>query len=516
MARYYTNGNKVDDAYKNDLAQWKTFGLQKANQDIASDPKNVDAYKLRANIYRSNNQNQLALEDLKKAIETEPKNSDLYFEQGLAYWGLGSKYDAEIAFSKAIELNSGNANYYFYRSLVIDPVYDTKKIADLTKAIELEPQRADFYFNRAQVYFTRTYPKSHLEALNDYDKVIELSKDLANSAESGQFNVIASIQESDMVLAKLGDEFFNKKIEQNPNNAYYYILRAKYYEKFWDLRDPESSTAKVFNISKYWKIIRENQFINATNDYLKCAEISIEKKEFCLNAAANFKSKIEAYEARRKQEKKEKRSQAFLEVMGAVTQTLETYNSAKRNTPTPQTPQTTTPSRPQTTQTAGTSNATTGITVSDCNDGIQRGGTGFDCHQFVTSGHTVSDSVLRATYWDEVCNPGDYCSQWGSTSLPGVLWRGVMKKSKTAADKPYVWTIGFKNTSNAVVVAYPELVYADGTTQPGQGGVALTPGSEAVWHVTWGTTSATPPTLRFYKYAICTNISRTSDGYQCN
>jgi len=164
----------------------------------------------------------------------------------------------------------------------------------------------------------------------------------------------------------------------------------------------------------------------------------------------------------------------------------------------------------------GTSNAGTGSTGSDCNDGIERGGTGFDCHQFVTSGHTVSDSVLRATYWDEICNPGDYCSQWGSTSLTGVLWRGVMKKSKTATDKPYVWTIGFKNTSNAVVVAYPELVYADGTTQPGQGGVALTPGSESVWHVTWGTTSATPPTLRFYKYAICTNISRTSDGYKCN
>lgn len=302
MSHYYRNGNKADEQYNSDLAQWKIVAMRTANKEIAENPRNIDALKLRANVNRSSIQYQLAVDDLKKAIEIEPSNAELRYELAGIYLALNnitSNIYAQNELDKAIELEPAKAEYYGLRADAYsryNPSYvDDRSIKDYSKAIELDPKNALYYLSRGSLYLRRTYPKSYIEALQDFDRITELSSELKSYAEQQQISIVTNATDGmDSDWLKIQERFLNKKIESSPQNVHYYILRAKYLEKFWDLRDPNSSFAQAMNMKKYWVMARDNVFTQATEDYRKCSEINVEKKQYCMDAAANFKRKVDA------------------------------------------------------------------------------------------------------------------------------------------------------------------------------------------------------------------------------
>ncbi len=96
-----------------------------------------------------------------------------------------------------------------------------------------------------------------------------------------------------------------------------------------------------------------NDIGKATEHYNKAAQLGDEAAKRSLGYIAEEKQSI----AEEKQRKKARRNAAILAVMGAVNQTLETYNTSRQKPATSQNPQSNTPSNPQTTQSGGTSNA---------------------------------------------------------------------------------------------------------------------------------------------------------------
>lgn len=540
---------------------------------IELDPQNTLAYHHRASTYLGTKQFDLALKDYDRIIEIQPKNADSFYSRASAnFYYVKNRSSALSDISKAIELDNSNASYFSLRGAIyLEEGKNDLAISDYSKAVGLNPDEFQVYAyeNRARIY--EKIGKFDL-AVNDYSKIIELNPDIiwfqrrADAYEKNKqidlaANDYAKIYELEPTADRLKDlmksliksgkvssalelyisdfcKTYSDKCFPNDTRIYYGI--------FWSGFSMDNETLET-NLEKalphYTNAIKENpqdvmsylwraeilselgMSNEAIADYSKCVAFDEGKAQYCKGRIEGIKSNIASAEWERKRLKREKRNQNLLQVMGAITKGLETYNAARQNSSTSQTPQPNTSSRPQTTQNGGTSttvaqtNGNSGDTVTGCNDGITRGGTGFDCHQFVTSGHIVRDESIRAGYWEDVCK-NSTCSQWANTPLSQILFRGRLGRDKFAKDKPYIWTIGFKNTSNSVVVFFPELIYGDGTTQPGNG-VALTPGSETAWDVTWGTNSGSSEvSIRIRKYAICSNISRVTDngqsGYKCN
>lgn len=564
-------------------------GLENANSALADftaaikiRPGSTEAYVSRGAIYGSRLNNwSAAIADFNSIIKLEPASSTGYYYRAWAN-SAQKNYAAEKEDrEKLVELDPSNEDAYImlYFAHFSSVGYEAKDsranfgVQVYSRGITANPGSVSLYSHRAGSYEELGDYKS---AINDYNKAIELATaDKTKLSENTvisifrKLNFIYSLKLKDNATAvsslNKGLEIFPKSLEIKSVAISYYknvitdlILKRDYrgaidnYATVPELFSNDNEDAKQdFAYATRWtakaylylkdktnafQTIDKGLAMSPNNKYMyeMAGEIYKEagdsrKATHYLNTAAQMGSDSASRTlgniAEEKQRRRERRNAAILGVMGAVNQTLETYNNSRQNTPTSQPTQPNTSSRPQTTQSGGTSttvpqtNGNSGSTVTDCNDGITRGGTGFDCHQFVTSGHIVRDESTRAGYWEDTCK-NSICSQWAQTPLSQIYFRGKLGINESAAAKKYVWTIGFKNTSNSVVVFFPELIYGDGTTQPGDG-VALTPGSETVWHVTWGTNfGSSEVSIRMRKYAICSNISRITDngssGYKCN
>lgn len=488
------------------------LALEDASKAISLNSNDYDAHSIKLDIgmlYQpkknwTNERGQydlLVIQNTTNDIESDPHNAEIYIKRATSYFST-QKYDLALAdFNKSIELDSQDAENYYLRALYFGSIHQTFRakssvIQDINKAIELDSQNAKYYL------FRGGYQDNKDQMISDFRKAIELDRKFVDAYVSLTY-LYKNEKNYGEAIATI-----NKAVEVSPSNPWAYYYRAYFSYNFFD------------------------NSLKAMEDYRKCQELSeldndIRANNLCAESIKTSfdyqtrKTQNEAQlKANRQGEKGKQTGNTVLEIMGAVTQTLETYNNSRQTTSTSQIPQSnTTSSNPQTRQSGGTNQQGSGSAVNDCNDGIQRGGTGFDCHQFVPRGHIVHDSSVRAGYWEEICKDA-ICTPQGQAPLSQIYWRGKLTINNSAKEKPYVWTIGFKNTSNSVVVFYPDLVYGDGSIQEGAG-VALTPGSEAVWHVTWGTASgASSVSLKIRKFAICTNISRVTDGgqsgYKCN
>lgn len=534
-AAIVTMTGKLEGAAQSDYDKGYSNQIVSANRILSQNPDDFDSLVKRSLAYMVLKNYAASALDYKKLTEVHPN-----YEEAYAYLGSvnslavgiteatipGNRTFTHQTLSMGISRNPDSVILYYYRGANYAWDDHRSSISDYLKAIEnyrkkSKPTMSDRIFVRIAISQAATkysLLKDSVSAISTISICDELFPD----------SVVCLKEKGDFYRSSLKDfqtavGLYGRAIELYPSkksvettfdlpNTYYYLA-----ESYFGLSDKPNAIATInkglaqhptdktmWDYAAMFYKYNMKDTNKATEYYKKAAELGSSTALYSLNSIAE-----------EKQRKKERRNATILAIMGAVNQGLETYNNNRRSTSPAPPPITST--RPQTTQTSSAPSVSAGSTSTTCNDGIQRGGTGFDCHQFVTSGHTVSNETTRPSYWTEICGEGSYCSQWATTPLQGILFRGKMARQKHATDKPYLWTIGFKNTTNAVVVFYPELIYGDGTTQPNSGGVALTPGSETVWHVTWGTNSgSTGISLRMNKYAICTNISKTADGYKCN
>ncbi len=531
---------KLEGAAQSDYDKSYANQIANASKILVQDPNDFDALVKRAMAYMASKNYAASAQDYKKIIELYPNHEDAYGYLGsansLTNGITAATIPANRAFShqilsQGISSNPDSVSLYFYRGANYDLNDARSAINDYLKVIEnfkkkTKPTAVDKVFVQIAISQAANYyhylkdNAAAISTINICDEMLPDSLACLKSKADFYNSQLKDFRKAVELYSRAIELYASKKSTETtffdmPNTIYFLA------DAYFGLGDKTNAIASInrglseFPDNKhmwdyaamfYKSRLKDNG--KATEYYKKAAQLGSSTAQMSLGHIAE-----------EKQRRKERRNAAILQIMGVATQTLEAVNRSRQTTPTSTIPQPSTPSRPQTPPTGGTSAVGTGSAVTGCNDGIQRGGTGFDCNQFVTSGHIVREESTRAGYWEETCK-GRICTPWEQTPLSQVYFRGMLAVSKTATDKPYVWTIGFRNTSNSVVVFYPDLIYGDGTTQQGDG-TSLTPGSEAVWNVTWGTSSgASEVSLRMRKYAICSNITRITDGgriaYKCN
>jgi len=136
------------------------LGIEKAPLGAAADfdrviemnPKNVDAYYLRAKAYGKLEEWKKAIQDYSTVIELDPDNWEAYQGRGFAkaIKEIGDTQGAIADFTAAIKLNPDNAGLYYNRGLLKGMSTNFQaSIDDYNKAIELAPE-ARYYESRGQ------------------------------------------------------------------------------------------------------------------------------------------------------------------------------------------------------------------------------------------------------------------------------------------------------------------------------------------------------------------------------
>src|SRR5262245_49279781 len=116
--------DKAKDALKNND---RPEALKLADQAIAADDKNADAYALRAEIRMANRQFDKAVADFTKAIELNPRAAAVYDQRGTAYFKLAKIPESLGDFNKNIELDPKTGPGHWRRGLTL---YYAEKFAD--------------------------------------------------------------------------------------------------------------------------------------------------------------------------------------------------------------------------------------------------------------------------------------------------------------------------------------------------------------------------------------------------
>jgi cytochrome c-type biogenesis protein CcmH/NrfG len=119
----------------------KVGRIAMAQQLVARDPKNVQAWIQLGNDFFDTNQYQKSIEAYGRALELQPDNPDVLTDQGVMYRAVGQFEQAIANFEKAQKV----APTHLQSLINIAVVYDTdlkktdKAVAALEKILQLDP-----------------------------------------------------------------------------------------------------------------------------------------------------------------------------------------------------------------------------------------------------------------------------------------------------------------------------------------------------------------------------------------
>ena len=123
------------------------------SQIIQINPKNVEAYKKRADNYFYLECYHEALEDLTIVIELSPQSDKLLNMRTHIYFLLGQNQDALKDANRAIEINPEDAINHFNRGMLYYYMkYYKEALKDINQAIMINPTDLDFFDGRGLIY----------------------------------------------------------------------------------------------------------------------------------------------------------------------------------------------------------------------------------------------------------------------------------------------------------------------------------------------------------------------------
>jgi tetratricopeptide (TPR) repeat protein len=216
QTKFTTNIEKARKYFAKALTLLKK-GQQKSaigllNLAIRLNPKYVDAYILRASVYKKSGNLRSALVDYTHALNIRPTDKILY-ERGVVELALKAYPEAARDFTTAIEANPNFARAYNGRGLAFlannlleeakndfsqafelnnNLVSALEKVGDINikqanfqealgnfnRLIELKPNYGNAYLKRGQIYESL---QMHDKALQDYEKGMDLNKNFKNN-----------------------------------------------------------------------------------------------------------------------------------------------------------------------------------------------------------------------------------------------------------------------------------------------------------------------------------------------
>jgi len=207
--------------------------LSIANEIIASDPNNVEAYLVAGYSYEVLQDYQKTIESYNKAIEIDPKNEISYVKRGHAYDLMGDLVSAETDYLKALEINNQND-------------------VALMNMARIALRKGDI--ENLEIYAKKTLDISEINYVKSvaYELLgtVHLERGLLNSTSS-DFSIANSEYSQSALLFSKAIDSYSKSFHSYVNRAYVQILMSNYEIKIPELKSQiESDLIKALEINK--------------------------------------------------------------------------------------------------------------------------------------------------------------------------------------------------------------------------------------------------------------------------
>lgn len=191
------------------------------NKAIQLNPKLVEAYRLRADIYLHLENYQYSIKDYDKAIELDPDHGGTYYDRGIANQNLGNYFKAINDFGKAIKAQKQIVfPYSAYESranaYVKLGIYESAT-EDYTKVIELQLEGIFSLINMKR--FREIYPE--YDDLPDDELIKKLHNKFLPNWEYEDFAKSFKEEKEDIFTNASIAEFYNSRGDAYLNAGYY-------------------------------------------------------------------------------------------------------------------------------------------------------------------------------------------------------------------------------------------------------------------------------------------------------
>jgi tetratricopeptide (TPR) repeat protein len=144
---------------------------------LKKQPESHVAHYNRGVYYRSQGDDEKALDDFDRALSLKSNYARAYNNRGAIRYRRGQNREALEDFDRAIESSPDFAEAYFNRGRVHMAEHaDDQALRDYTLAVKLDPDLAAAYNNRASIYFKR---EEFGQAAEDFDRAVRLEPDNA-------------------------------------------------------------------------------------------------------------------------------------------------------------------------------------------------------------------------------------------------------------------------------------------------------------------------------------------------
>ena len=162
-----------------------------------------------------------------KAIKLDPDKASVYQRWAIAEQHFGDILQAKELINKAFSCKDANEEIdekYYIRGVISSILKDTvQALSDFTKALQINPYFYSAYESRAGLYARNNRFE---EAERDMNRMIAIVKKNADKAKLYSAQAVVQAQIMDFRKA---EAYISKAIELNPNEPFYYILRAMYH-----------------------------------------------------------------------------------------------------------------------------------------------------------------------------------------------------------------------------------------------------------------------------------------------
>lgn len=185
-------------------------------QVIALEPKNYDAYFLRAVAKNDLGDYQGAIVDYSKIIVFEP-TPETFFNRGNSKYSNQDFQGAKEDYQKAIELDPHFIDAIYSLACTKYDLQEYKgAIEDFTNALNKEPLLVNAYKLRASAY---RMDKEYFKALKDYNYAVMISPSSDTYFDRGEFY-------TEINYYKNANNDFTRAIRLNPNNSFALFYRG--------------------------------------------------------------------------------------------------------------------------------------------------------------------------------------------------------------------------------------------------------------------------------------------------
>lgn len=167
----FLSNQKVKEARECGIRGEFDKALSLSEDAVRLNPKNADAYAVRAESNGSLKNYDLCIKDCERSLQIKPDNARAYHSRGLSYVNKGEYDKALIEINKALQIDPYYANAFYSRGMAYNGKREYENaMNDYDRAIQYNIKNKDVNISRANIYYIK---RDFHNAINDCTKALE-------------------------------------------------------------------------------------------------------------------------------------------------------------------------------------------------------------------------------------------------------------------------------------------------------------------------------------------------------